>query len=157
MIGDLVKVHFGEPNETIGSDVHGQVAELYDNGRIEVAFNDEPSVLWNIEKERGDEILPIPLTPEILEKNGFVKEEFKESPYVDWYKLVYSAYPNKETELVEVNIVKENNEIVGIACAKMMHTNQRLFRIEKYREMNIYVHELQHALRLCGIDKEITL
>lgn len=99
----------------------------------------------------------VPLTPKILEKNGFVKEEFKESPYVDWYKLVYSAYPNKETELVEVNIVKENNEIVGIACAKMMHTNHRLFRIEKYREMNIYVHELQHSLRLCGIDKEITL
>lgn len=133
---------------------------------------DSPKQIEGIRKFRnGDEIVyydgdngnfiksvtPIPLTAEILEKNGFVREEFKKSPYVDWYKLVYSAYPNKDTELVETNIVKENNDIVGIACAKMMHTSQRLFRIEKYKEMNIYVHELQHALKLCGINKGIVL
>jgi len=145
MIGDWVQ-SFGEPHKIIGIKTDTPYPYIKTN-------MSDTWYEWGM-KDLAD---GIPLTPEILEKNGFVKEEFKESPYVDWYKLVYSAYPNKETELVEVNIVKENNEIVGIACAKMMHTNQRLFRIEKYREMNIYVHELQHALRLCGIEKEIEL
>lgn len=80
-----------------------------------------------------DELNPIPLTPEILEKNF--------SSTTDWY-------------------------FIG--------TDKFCFRIDKYKDKwdlyfgrdgkgtNLqikisYVHELQHVLRLCGINKEIEL
>ena len=137
MIGDWVKVHFGEHNETIGSDVCGQVAELYDDGRIEVSFNGSSSVYWNIEKERGDEILPIPLTPEILENNGIKPDNNSDGSY---------------------RIIKGMSICIDIS-------NNGCFLCAGYNELediNIYigvhyVHELQHALKLCGIDKEIVM
>lgn len=141
MIGDWVKVHFGEPNETIGNDMYGPVAELYDDGRIEVAFKDAPSVLWNIEKERGDDILPVPLTPEILEKNGC--KRYDEAMRRDGlYK--YEIGSSRCIVVFDINSVKKPFIDCENATCRMQ------------REI-IYVHELQHALRLCGIDKTITL
>ena len=128
MIGDWVKVHFGEYNETIGSDVYGQVAELYDDGRIEVTVNNEPSSYWNIEKERGDEILPIPLTTEILEKNGWCLDE------------IDGSYRHCDNNFW----IGGRNAPFGILVSN------------KYIEVN-YVHELQHLLKSCKIDKKIVL
>ncbi len=72
---------------------------------------------------------PIPITPEILEKNGFENQGyFGECILGDWRILC-------DTKNVDI--------IHGEHCN--MDTP-----IE-------YVHELQHALRLCGIDKEIVL
>lgn len=68
--------------------------------------------------EIDDEIVGIPLTAEILEKN------FPDPEIVCWY-------PDNNTYRI----------IIGDNVA-----------------LNIkYVHELQHALRLCGINKEIEL
>ena len=69
-------------------------------------------------------IEPIPLTAEILEKNGFVQDG--ESW---WYK--------------DFRIVLSSSKGVSLVCGRQI----------KF----CYVHELQHALRLCGIDKEIIL
>ena len=69
-------------------------------------------------------IEPIPLTAEILEKNGFVLDG--ESW---WYK--------------DFRIVLSSSKGVSLVCGRQI----------KF----CYVHELQHALRLCGIDKEIIL
>ena len=76
---------------------------------------------------------PIPLTPEILEKNGFKK-------YNELYRLDVA-------EGVFVNAdFKSKEPFVSIhnTC---------------YRATPIcwYLHQLQHALRLCGIEKEIEL
>lgn len=71
---------------------------------------------------------PIPLTREILEKNGFEKCKIPEIEYIGW-RL------NEEFS-VELNAVDDFD----------------------WNEVHIaYVHQLQHALRLCRIDKEIIL
>ncbi len=74
---------------------------------------------------------PIPLTSEILKKNGFVEEH--EKPIVDKIgaAIIYGKYKRLD----------EDNCINYGEC---------LFPIK-------YVHELQHALRLCGIKKEIVV
>lgn len=69
-------------------------------------------------------IEPIPLTAEILEKNGFVQDD--ESW---WYK--------------DFRIVLSSSKGVSLVCGRQI----------KF----CYVHELQHALRLCGIEKTIEL
>ena len=73
------------------------------------------------------ELEPIPLTPEILEKNGFIKE-----------RLYCHGTPLQYCVLVDGLWI----DISG----------------ENFFEGKLdYVHQLQHALRLCGIDKEIEL
>ena len=74
-------------------------------------------------------IKPIPITPEILEKNGF--EEF------DGWRIL-------DMDDVEIRWIGTILEISG------SHGNMELPNVQ-------HVHELQHAIRLCGIDKEIVL
>ena len=69
-------------------------------------------------------ITPIPLTPEILEKNGFICDGWS------WWYL-------------DFRIVLSTSKGVSVVCGR-----QKRFE---------FVHELQHALRLCGIEKEIEL
>lgn len=69
-----------------------------------------------------DQIEPIPLTPEILEKNG-------------WFPLDEYRYEG------------------DIALAK----GRNYFRLKNTTICINSVHELQHALRLCGINKEIII
>ena len=81
-------------------------------------------------------IEPIPLTTEILEKNGFVKDEKDDN----WYYWNWSVIDDcisyyKETSKVRIF------SISGLTFVKILQ----------------YVHELQHALRLCEIKKEIVL
>lgn len=91
------------------------------------------------------EIEPIPITPEILEKNGFKKQGFDgwEFDYLtEGGCLIYEVlwrcdYPKYHTHLT----IKSYSPDFG---------SFKSFRIDS-------VHELQHALRLCGIDKEIVL
>lgn len=71
----------------------------------------------------------IPLTPEILEKNGFINGEFyAESHIEDWQIMSDCGYLAARSE---------RGWSIDIPCR--------------------YIHELQHALRLCGISKEIVL
>lgn len=86
-----------------------------------------------------DRIFPIPLTPEILEKNGFVQNPRSksrrshqictDSVYISWWRgrlnILFKPFIGHSTNHVNVD--------------------------------GKYVHELQHALRLCGIEKEIVV
>lgn len=76
-----------------------------------------------------DGVWPIPLTAEILEKNGFEKCRIKEIEYFGW-----RLNEDFSLELNAVDTLMWNDDVA-------IH----------------YVHQLQHALRLCGIDKEIIL
>lgn len=80
-------------------------------------------------------IEPILLTNEILEKNGFKQTDIKEWTYSDSFLIIN----------IEWDVFPEN-----VVC-----------RIETaIHSINIvinYVHELQHALKLCGINKTIEL
>lgn len=82
-----------------------------------------------------DEIRPIKITPEILENNGFVTENGE---------FVFDFYDGR---VIIYNRFDYNLRIV--------ENYKTILDIKEYRE--IRVHELQHALRLCGIDKEIIL
>ena len=79
----------------------------------------------------ADVYLPIPLTPEILEKNGF--EEY------DGAYIYYTAHYDVCIEWC--------GTILKIGCD---NGNIELADIQ-------YVHELQHALKLCDVEKEIVL
>ncbi len=88
---------------------------------------------------------PIPLTPEILEKNGFIVCENTEirHDYI-WHdnnSYIYVIFWNDGNLLVkmETNL----NEGRGI---NSVHNCDIVF-----------VHELQHCLKMVGIDKEIKL
>jgi hypothetical protein len=90
-----------------------------------------PDVTFNVE--------PIPITPEILEKNGFVQNPRSksrrshqictDSVYISWWRgrlnILFKPFIGHSTNHVNVD--------------------------------GKYVHELQHALRICGIEKEIVL
>ena len=79
----------------------------------------------------GKDLEPIPLTKEILEKNGLG------SDYEDYF--TEDKHYNLEISVVEDEI--------------RWTINQNEYSIVRLQ----YVHELQHALKLCGINKEIEL
>lgn len=91
-----------------------------------------------------DYLDPIPLTPEILEKNG-------------WKNISTHTLKGCDT----FRLCLEQRSFDYTLTLKM----RDYFRLDSYDdrvytlcEVNFgfkYVHELQHALRLCGIEKEI--
>lgn len=89
---------------------------------------------------------PIPLTPEILEKNGFEKLDFSHY-HINNRALVLDADGKWDSPLSWHWVVTE------------MSTNAKGQRVvlDYYVATIKYVHELQHALRICRIEKEITL
>ena len=108
-----------------------------------------------------DKCEPIPLTPEILEKNGWEVSRRK----IDRSGRYVLIRPLKEKEwglvatddrtIIDFSIGCEEISDVGLKvslffCELTVKFGGRIDRVS-------YVHELQHALRLCGIDKEITL
>ena len=112
-----------------------------------------------IEVEAGEEInlediKPIPLTAEILEKNGFTLKKadmyFPNDGYI-WFDSI------ENNELVEIYIY--DKPINGVrVLTKITNDCKAHGGVNKVHSCEIEnVHELQHALRLCGIDKEIVL
>ena len=95
--------------------------------------------------EINDEIVGIPLTAEILEKNGFEKRNRYQWEYRDGYcKIVIDIAPQIEIDGEILGTPPINVKIEGA-----------LFELNRTDDW--YIHELQHALRLCGIEKEITI
>ena len=128
MIGDWVEhIVVGEQSRN-----HPMKVDLRDLYRIQAAISNSDDSLI---------VRPIPLTEEILEKNGFeVTRNMSSSRNKDVWSLHVSKY--KMFHIVE-------------------HHNKKMFPyfwIEIGSNSDIkYVHQLQHALRLCGIDKTIEL
>lgn len=110
------------------------------NGRIQrIAMHDGETVEVIIEADLGrlymykrvDEIYPIPITPEILETNGWLRNE--EDEYMEYY----------------------GDPTSGIAHTK--GTYHYRLEVSEVSAVCYFVHQLQHALRLAGIDKDINL
>jgi hypothetical protein len=80
------------------------------------------------EEVEAESLRPIPLTPEILEKNGWICEYFGRRQ--EWW-LNKTKFP-----------------IVRYSTNDILHHNEIVLK---------YAHELQHALRLCGINREIII
>lgn len=131
MIGDYVYNH---------RDWECPIVEIHKNSAVVIArhYGEEEFLLSNLR--------PIPLTAEILEKNGF---KFQSVCICDNKDAWIWEWPSdKEYELPHCFML-------------MSHHNKKkypYFWIYAPNNPDIkYVHELQHALRLCKIKKEIIL
>lgn len=102
-----------------------------------ISFDGEPVKVQQVVSGINElDYEPIPLTAEILEKNGF-GDSF--------------ATNEKIFECEDFEIWIDFKEQGYWVCIKNKVS-------DLYFEGNkMYVHELQHALKLCGIDKEIVL
>ena len=104
------------------------IKELY-NGYVTIlcSINGQDEYI----EETYDNIEPIPLTPEILEKNEFFKSYDDDGIHYK-YTLISDG--------------------IGFSLKYVRSVFQWLGPLDFK-----YVHELQHALKLCGIKKEIEL
>ena len=140
MIGDWVSIN-NKPHKVTGIQICDGIM------CVQTDYTDTYYSIENYE--------PIPLTAEILEKNGF-----------------YFGYTSRQEDAAS---------LIGCSCEKawtydegggsiqvtfpnecdggLIVLDDQDFdkNLEFVFANQIYVHELQHALRLCGIDKEITL
>ena len=88
-----------------------------------------------------DQLQPVPLTAEILEKN-FNSKELPDDPY--------GAYFFGGNDYIEVYIKEYTDGLWQVSVDEV-----DMGGLPSWRMFVSNVHELQHALRLCGIDKEI--
>lgn len=125
MIGDWVQVPSLIDNVE-HYDAWCKVKQLRDHDLDVVGFNEL----------KYSEIIPIPLTPEVLEKIGFSTEPNIGYIIDDWdgTQIIYDRWNNN------LRIIKDYKTCLDIKTFS-----------------DLSVHELQHALRICGIEKEIEL
>ena len=117
-------------------DANGiQISEIDSSGHSICFFSDiaEGELTLSL-----DDIAPIPITPEILEKNGFRKDDETDQ----WY---FKSENRLDLGLLAVGI----DDGCGVGLCVM-----RNGAITYYCK---YVHELQHYLRLIGGAEEIIL
>ena len=143
MIGDLVRFPIG--NE--------KVVDLpYIEGKGMCASFAASATLFPVEVEKLE---PISLTPEVLEKNGFRQD--KKCPFVyetddeDVIIDLYDPDPNARLSKKE-----DYDKMVGVRLSPAPPYGFSYWGQSLMIRAN-YVHELQHALRLCGIKKEIEI
>ena len=141
MIGDWVKIKtygVSDKYERTEAYIYVKIAGI-GSGIITVEYNNEIKESYRICETT--EIEPIQLTAEILEKNGFENigddiYQLEEKPcwfWVDFFRHTYGC--EYDTSTYEYEDDEHRLKLYGIPS----------------------VHELQHALRLCGIEKEIEL
>lgn len=133
MIGDWVQIL--APSKYQGA--RGRIKTLIDHKDDETAYFKvflQNNPIWvGIEDVCSDDISPIPLTAEILEMNKIPKSRLMGEQRHFFYNL------DSDLELLAIYDASFSLQIGNSA-----------------RYVN-YVHELQHILRLCRINKEIVL
>ena len=131
-----------------------KVTSLYDKGGSnEVGWSDKERVWVN-----ADHIEPIPLTPKILEKNGFIKDADDGKLVVAYHLIVDSGFYEENSFTIQVSLYRE--PICGVRtlvkCWGWLPP-YKAGMIDIHLCNANYVHQLQHTLRLCKIEKEIIL
>lgn len=112
--------------------VTGILKDSDGDGEVYLDFGGNEGDVWDVNIE---DVRPIPITEELLEKNGLEKHPAYWNESQNYFKL-----PDKRFALLSV-----------------MYGDETLYRI---RGMGInvkYVHELQNAMRLCGIEWDVKL
>lgn len=113
---------------------------------IGVAFTPEDAKRWFGFGFPPEYIEPLPLTAEILEKNIFKREEEERG-----FSEPYCVYVNNDFQYIIKVYPKE-----GMDRYSRLEIGE--YDDNEYISLLInHVHELQHALRLTGINKEITI
>ena len=111
-------------------------------GNVDVYLSDENGIDWRVTYEH---IKPIPLTPEILEKNGFKNTSIV---IIDTRKMRWVS----EDTRTEITIWMDDT--LPMEIVKNVYYEDEVSYTLPFPST---VHELQHALKLCGIEKEIEL
>ena len=128
MIGDWVML-YGRPRK---------VGIIYDHERVEVDCTEEDC----------SEIEPIPLTPEILEKNGFRQSKRFSK---DWQLTVYN-------DEVYINL---GDRYTSCEHNRMVHNPEDVSEVDYSNSLEMprpmFVHELQRFMQLANVDKDIEL
>ena len=120
-----------------------QITSITCDGIIETTFNESSNI---------EVIEPIPLTPEILEKIGF------ERCISSIIKTSTSSVPVCKSNQFADKEFGGNTRIIDMGIHGFTLITDVFGTTEKNKVNHIfYVHQLQHALRLCGIEKEIKL
>lgn len=111
-----------------GSATHyGRVCGIYDSGVVSTTLEKDSGLT------KASALNPIPLTQEILEKNGWCSRLNGTGEF----------YLKKKP----VGAVVVTKAIIGFQMNHGPFSGLAIY----------YVHQLQHAIRLCGIEKEITI
>ena len=133
----LTSLVFCEEIEIARGYIHTQIKGIREDGYIAVETADRRYALVNIGC-----ISPVPITAEILEKNGLFRHE-------------------RDADNPEL-IVLSNHFIMArtytdVDWWRVLIYDEELPSKELFNGIIYSVHQLQHALRLAGIDKEINL
>lgn len=131
-------------------DSYSKIYGIFNEGRIAIIA--EPNKTY-IELSPED-VHPIPLTPEILEKNGLHETESNEYFPSRW---VFIQDGSRDGVMIEITFYQKPVNGVNVLI-KINTQSSKDCGINKLHSCDIEtIHELQHALRLCGIEKEIAL
>ena len=138
-IGDWVmNTKSNSPNRVIG------LRTMFQDTYEIIAVSDDTQYMLIEDNKELHNFEPILLTPEILEKNGF--DAPKAKVWNDsWY------WSNRK------DVALELRESFGLWYIEIVTKEQRS-GLQSNRKLGIgfkYVHQLQHALRLAGVEKEI--
>lgn len=137
MVGDFITFKDCQNDKEI---VVVKIWEINQDGNA-LVFIDDSEVLDEVAID--EEFAGIPLTPEILEKNGIVYDYDEEECVADYKFVKLKGYQYSDDEIL---IDYCNGHIKVIS--------------DFYGDVNMeieYVHELQHALKLLKIEKTIEL
>lgn len=131
MVGDWVRIVDDDTDEIYETKVAGISGNL---GNIYAPIPEYGETAYPFSE---DCVEPIPLTPEILEKNGVVKPKLSL-----WWLL--------DTPFRNLWLAQHTDG------SWWLYSSDDCDKDENFAEIR-YVHELQHALRLCGIEEDIEL
>lgn len=146
MIGDWVLIN-GTPRKI----------QAVDGVDDEIMADDELYALAEDRYHSEDRVEGVPITPEILEKNGFkIVHGFG---YSESYPTYGWGYHKGLRNYASVDVTFYDEPIGGVSrLVKMETASKKDDGINSIHSCDIeFVHELQHALKHCGINKEISL
>lgn len=117
--------------------------QAIDSIDAEILADDELYYVGEDRCHSEDKIEGIPITPEILDKNGFYDRN------TQWYYKRFGSYVCFD---IAISLVYREIEVskvcgAGTDCEEVDYSSAIVFGND------ICVHELQHALRLCGLDE----
>ena len=103
-----------------------------------------------------DYLDPIPITQEILEKNGFIKDKENELS-ISYHILIPTGY-EKNSYTIQITFYKVPIAGVNVLFNCWGWLPPDNCGMNDIHMCNVeYVHQVQHALRLFGIEKEIQI
>ena len=146
-IGDYVR--FKHTKEVVG------VFEIDDDRNV---INNEPDGYCSEKNIAIDDVEPIPLTKDILEKSSFYFGYTSDEEDLASNTIAQLSEEDKGWVLDEgdgsIKVILPNESDGGMIIIDDQSFDRRLSLVYNNE---VYVHELQHLLKLVGINKEIIL